>query len=167
MKQTQKGFTLIELMIVVAIIGILAAVAIPAYSNYTKKAKFTEVTQVTQAIKAGIEVCFSDQGDMQECFAGSNGVPNGVDGTVTAITAVTAGGSPNTKGTSATPHFGKYVDYVVVYPVDTSHIEITAAAINAQGLGGDTYTLQGVGSNSGIEWTTDTSSSCLTDQICK
>ena len=54
MKNVQKGFTLIELMIVVAIIGILAAVAIPAYSNYTKKAKFVEVTQATQALKSAV-----------------------------------------------------------------------------------------------------------------
>ena len=57
--EAQKGFTLIELMIVVAIIGILAAVAIPAYSDYSNKAKFTEV--VLQAAKLKTEVTLAIQ----------------------------------------------------------------------------------------------------------
>ena len=88
MKNVQKGFTLIELMIVVAIIGILAAVAIPAYSNYTKKAKFTEVTQATQAHKAAIEVCASDLGALTNCTAGSNGVPADVGALGKYVTSV-------------------------------------------------------------------------------
>lgn len=57
MQMNQKGFTLIELMIVVAIIGILAAVAIPQYQNYVSKSQVTRVMQETGALKTVIETC--------------------------------------------------------------------------------------------------------------
>ena len=52
--KTQKGFTLIELMIVVAIVGILAAVAIPAYSDYTTRAKITDGLSLATGAKTGV-----------------------------------------------------------------------------------------------------------------
>jgi len=65
MKQSvQKGFTLIELMIVVAIIGILAALAIPAYTDYTIKSRVAEGASLSGAAKTGIEVYWSENGTL-------------------------------------------------------------------------------------------------------
>ena len=61
MKRIQKGFTLIELMIVVAIIGILAAVALPAYTDYTKRAKLSEVMLAASSVRTAIAEYVSDK----------------------------------------------------------------------------------------------------------
>jgi type IV pilus assembly protein PilA len=62
MRKVQRGFTLIELMIVVAIVGILAAIAIPAYSDYTVKAKVTEGLSLANAAKILVEDTFTSGG---------------------------------------------------------------------------------------------------------
>jgi type IV pilus assembly protein PilA len=62
MKAVQKGFTLIELMIVVAIIGILAAIAIPAYQNYTIRSQVTEGLSLADGWKTGIAEFYSQNG---------------------------------------------------------------------------------------------------------
>ena len=62
MKSVQKGFTLIELMIVVAIIGILAAIAIPAYQDYTVRAQVTEGLNLASDMKAAVAETFANTG---------------------------------------------------------------------------------------------------------
>jgi type IV pilus assembly protein PilA len=107
LKQVQKGFTLIELMIVVAIIGILAAIAIPAYQNYTIRAQVTEGLTLADGWKTAIAEYYANTGNMPAAVGNLAGTVNSTGKYESSITVsggsivIAYGGSANAKITGA------------------------------------------------------------------
>ena len=128
--KNQKGFTLIELMIVVAIIGILAAIAIPAYQDYTTRAKVSEGLTAMGPVKASVAEYYMSQARMpaNENEAGIN-----------------------------TGALGDYVSGIEYFPIDTdsSRIVVTLNPANLNGVENTSnhFNLAGEGSSTGVSWT--------------
>jgi type IV pilus assembly protein PilA len=100
MKKFQQGFTLIELMIVVAIIGILAAIAIPAYQDYTIRSQASEGPALASSIKAAVAESYADDGEWPADLA-ALGVTNAPAGKYVASVDVADGSITITYGNDA------------------------------------------------------------------
>ena len=135
----QSGFTLIELMIVIAIIGILASVALPAYTKYTKKAKFSEVVLAGSNIKSAVDVCFQTRGEYT--LANCN--------TLTKV------------GLVATDlNKGPYVDNAIIAGATVITVTGDATAVD-----GEDYELTPTKTGNTLSWD-DASSSCIAAGLC-
>ncbi len=137
MNTMQKGFTLIELMIVVAIIGILAAVALPAYQNYSDRAAFSELVLAVTPRKTAVELAIQTRNpaNLDVLDGGTSGIP--------ADVAAAAG-----------VHGGAVLNGIITMTWED----------DGTAMDGVTYTLTPDGVNPPVQWAEG--GTCLTSGLC-
>jgi type IV pilus assembly protein PilA len=132
-QQVQKGFTLIELMIVIAIIGILAAIAIPAYQNYTIRSQVTEGLSLGDGWKTSISEYYAQYGAFPTCYTTA---------TAGATGCVAASG----------PSSGKYASNVQVSAAGEIAITYSGPQVNAKLSGTSLFLVPYTDQNQDVIW---------------
>ena len=129
MKHSQKGFTLIELMIVVAIIGILAAIAVPAYQDYTIRSRVSEGASLAGASKTAVDVYFSETGSLSS-----------------------TPGTPASLGLASPGSYAaKYVSSITVAAGGVITVQLTGIA-ELGTASGDNFTYSPINRGANLEW---------------
>ena len=143
MQKLQQGFTLIELMIVVAIIGILAALAVPAYQDYTIRSKVSEAASLASAARTAIDVYYSENGTLPG----------------TSVTNTSLGLS------APASYAAKYVASVNVGSAAAGDIVVTLRALSELGAAsGDALRYLAVRQGGNLQWTIATTGTTVPDK---
>ena len=144
----QHGFTLIELMIVIAIIGVLASIAVPLYRDYMSRARAAGAVSELAAVRGFVVLCMVERQTATGCSAGAHGVPALADFTITqnviALTSITDGVISATTGATASGG-GANLTYIVVPQV----VSANAANIIWSNIGTICDTKRGLRSGQG------------------
>ncbi len=134
-----RGFTLIELMMVVAIIGILASVALPAYQGYAARAKFAELVTAATPAKTAVDLCVQSRG------------------------------ADSCSGIEAQPGWSvsdEVHSVAIALTDDTFRVTVTPTGSYAGIAVTDTYVLSGEVSGGSVVWSEDAESGCLASGLC-
>lgn len=150
LEKNQKGFSLVELMVVIGIVSLLVLVALPSYRNFILKAEFIETKMAVSAVKVSLEVCVQTLGlaGAKFCRQSSHGIP-GANPAAAGIVGVKLTSDIYTK---LTP------------PAEGDKLAITATAPTDSGTKEQTYTLTGtLTANGRIDWD---NGSCSKSELC-
>lgn len=139
-----KGFSLIELMIVIAIIGVLISLALPAYNNHYKRAKFTEVVLANNALQRSIEICFYTKESLNNCNTFSK--------------------LGNNKSDFLAPVF--ISDIEITNTAQSIQIKSTASNAASISNAGDTYIMLAIINMDQLQWELLATSTCINEGTC-